>query len=331
MRQSRTRSPAAAQWLAGPRRGGRAAFTLIELLVVIAIIAILIGLLLPAVQKVREASNRTKCANHLKQLTLACHNFHDTFEAFPSGGWGWNWVGDPDFWAWDKQPGGWVYNTLPFVEQDTLHDLGKGQPQAAKDLAAGQRAGTIVNMYNCPSRRLGGPFPNNWPVNYVNTNPSYPPKLARTDYAANCGDALQNEINGGPGSWAAVPNFNWGNTDVFTGIVFRRSNIKFAQITRGTSNTYLLGEKYLNPDHYTDGLDPADNETMYVGFDNDIHRCTGIAPHQDQKGVQDTLAFGSNHISGVNMAYCDGSVSLVAFNVNPSVFKNSGNRNSPAP
>lgn len=108
----------------GSRRA--AGFTLVELLVVIAIIGILVALLLPAVQAARESSRRSQCQNQLKQQALACHNHADVHKHFPTGGWGWLWVGDPDRGFGVDQPGGWIFNVLPFLEQNDLHDRGRG-------------------------------------------------------------------------------------------------------------------------------------------------------------------------------------------------------------
>ena len=104
----------------------RTGFTLVELLVVITIIGILIALLLPAVQAAREAARRMQCTNHLKQIGLAMLNHEQAHKQFPTGGWGWGWIGDPDRGFDHRQPGGWVYNILPYLEQDALYNLQKG-------------------------------------------------------------------------------------------------------------------------------------------------------------------------------------------------------------
>ncbi len=112
--------------LGNPRGFIRRAFTLVELLVVIAIIGILIALLLPAIQSAREAARLTECKNNLKQVGLAVQNHVNTQKFFPSGGWGWNWTGDPDRGFGKGQPGGWAYSLLPYMEGGATYKLGKG-------------------------------------------------------------------------------------------------------------------------------------------------------------------------------------------------------------
>src|SRR5262249_46784450 len=132
------------------------AFTLVELLVVIAIIGILIALLLPAVQAAREAARRSQCKNNLKQLGLACQNHLNSQRAFPSGGWGWHWVGDPDRGYGTNQPGGWTYSLLSFIEGDTTRNLGKGLPYGTgvgkKYDALSQMQLQSSSTFVCPSR-----------------------------------------------------------------------------------------------------------------------------------------------------------------------------------
>jgi hypothetical protein len=148
------------------------------------------------------------------------------------------------------------------------------------------------------------------------------------EYAANGGDQPVDEFFPGPPSLAAGddPSYPWPSTDGLSGVIFQRSDLKLTDISRGTSNTYLLGEKYLNPDAYSNGSDPSDNENLYAGFDNDNTRCTYYPPHRDRPGYRDTFSFGSAHRAGLNMAYCDASVHFVLYEVDPQVHLQAGSR-----
>jgi type II secretory pathway pseudopilin PulG len=278
-------------------------------LVVIAIIAILIGLLLPAVQKVREAAARIRCTNNLKQIGLAWHNHHDVAGHLPTGGWGWYWPGVAYRGFDSKQPGGWVYNILPFVEQESLYKL-PGPDGSA------QRIQTPLSLFNCPSRRICRAYNNGDAFTYGETTNTVP-FLARTDYAANCGSLMINEYFGGPATLADGdnPGFPWHDTSALNGVSFERSAVRLTDVTNGTSNTYMVGEKYLNPDHYENGWDPADNENMYTGFNNDVFRCGAVPPLQDRRGLTNSFAFGSMHVAGTQMAFCDGSVRFIEYQI----------------
>ncbi len=146
------------------QRRRTSAFTLIEVLVVIAIIGILIALLLPAVQMAREAGRKMECTNNLKQIALAALNHEHIVNSLPTGGWGYNWVGDPNRSHGRRQPGGFFYNILPYMELNSIHDMPKADDPTEKKRMSAMMLMQPVPGFNCPSRRAP-------PLNPV--NPTY--------------------------------------------------------------------------------------------------------------------------------------------------------------
>jgi prepilin-type N-terminal cleavage/methylation domain-containing protein/prepilin-type processing-associated H-X9-DG protein len=128
-------------------------FTLVELLVVVAIIGILISLLLPAVQAAREAARRAQCNNNLKQLGLACMNFESAIKTMPAGGWCAAFLGSPDRGSGLRQPGGWIFNILPYIEQGPLYNREAGKTGAVLSANAASLMSTPLSVLSCPSRR----------------------------------------------------------------------------------------------------------------------------------------------------------------------------------
>ncbi|QJW95528.1 DUF1559 domain-containing protein [Frigoriglobus tundricola] len=264
----------------------RSAFTLIELLVVIAIIAVLIGLLLPAVQKVREAAARMKCQNNLKQIGLACHAYHDANSTFPVGYSTGSAVPDT---SW-----GWATSILPYAEQgnlfNALNPLNRTLQAAATDTAVGQPAlQTRVSIYVCPS----------------DTNP-----------AGNVNDNRRFTGLGvaSPGLSLSISNYVGNNGQNAAGI-FTTTPVRITDITDGTSNTFLAGERRSNASNYAAvwaGKD--DTQGSYAGSEAVV----GYTLYQMQTGDTGTgtanpdLAFASNHTGGANFVLCDGSVRFVS-------------------
>jgi prepilin-type N-terminal cleavage/methylation domain-containing protein len=330
--------------------------TLVELLVVIAIIATLIGMLLPAVQAARETARRMQCANHLKQMGLAALGHESTQGFYPSGGWGCYWGGDPDCGFGRSQPGGWIYNLLPFMEEEGLWSLGAGQSPGAKMAAAAKVFATPLSQLNCPSRRPAATYPCSGSFTVYNAGST--PQVAKTDYAASVGgsqnrtdhviyyegpqrgtDTLAPVPNGSLNPWA---NHGGGNgyipgriqmQEMRSGVSYLLSEVKVADISDGTSKTYLIGEKYLNPDSYTTASWWTDNRGMYQGEDADTcgwsvngTNYDRLRPMQDRPGLGRDYSFGSAHMVSLQMVFCDGSVRPVEYGIDPRLHSLLGNR-----
>lgn len=316
-------------------RRRRRAFTLVELLVVIAIIGILVGLLLPAVQSARESARRLQCRNHLKQLGLASLTHTQQHGFYPTGGWGWFWVGDPDRGYTKLQPGGWAYNVLPYMEQENLHQRGAGQAAAVKRQVANELTRTPLSMFNCPSRRKSKPFAKPWDGTFVahnaERNQANNNVAVRGDYAMNAGSQNADQYFGGPSTLEAgdKPGFGWHDTKNSNGISFERSQVKTASVFDGSSYTIMIGEKYLMADHYETGKVGSDNESMFTGYNNDNFRSTHAVhlPLQDRKGYDSGLRFGSVHSSAAHFVFCDGSVRPVNYSIDAQTFQGLGSRN----
>lgn len=347
-------------------------FTLVELLVVIAIIGTLVALLLPAVQAAREAGRRTDCRNRLKQMGLAIQNHAATHGVFPTGGAGVypdiaNYVtgGRPN--GPDKQGLNWCYQILPYLEQGAIQGL----------TTQVQLQAQTIPMYACPSRRsvseakstaanLGDQHV--FLIDYAAAQPctddcqagspgcTSPVRYNPLDAAPITRDGyIKNQLSFWGGKNGAVASVVAKDNEVYDGVIVRSAwdydsksfrntprPIKFAQITDGTSHTFLLGEKYVRADLYAGGS-KSDDKGWIDGWDPDAIRSTCFQPYQDGDGAgfqfqpqnspadlfgidRDVYYFGSAHPSGFNGIFADGSIRGLNYDVDVVLFNALGTR-----
>lgn len=278
------------------KRRPRPGFTLIELLVVIAIIAILIALLLPAVQQAREAARRTQCRNNLKQIGLALHNYHDSFNTMPPG-----WIGMtggvPDIYGINGW--GWGAHILPQIEQNNLYATLNFNINMSNTSMFTART-TVIPTFRCAS----DVSEDTWKLN----DGSVDHDLAIANYVGVFGTSDIDDC-------AASPNSLCRGEGAF----YQNSKVPFRDFSDGLSNTLVVGERRTRTDT------PEQWHATWTGVipngDDALVRILGTCDHTPNHPSNHIDDFSSLHSGGAHFTFGDGSVKFVSTNVDLGVYQ----------
>lgn len=306
-----------------PRRCGAgfarrpAGFTLVELVLSLAILGMLVALLLVTVQRSREAARQVRCTSNLRQLALASEIHLTRNGYFVSNGWGFQWGPEAGRGVGPEQPAGWIYQLAFEVD-----------PPAAEsftDPASREAAHPYLSIVRCPTRaapRFGPATPMVSPVNY-----QWQPTVPKSDYAINGGDRRILRADGGPASLDrdVLDRYDWGPGAQATGISYQRSRVRPGMVCDGLSHTYLIGEKHVFREAYHTAEAFGYNLSCWSGVNRNLTRWTNTAPIPDAWHALGNQ-FGSAHAGIWHVAFCDGSVRKLTYDINHMLHQKNGHR-----
>lgn len=326
----------------------RRGWSLVELLVVIGIIGLLGAISLPAVQMARESARHLHCENNLRQVGLGTLQFEGARGHFPTGGWGWQWVADQDVPTKYGQPGGWIYQLLPYLEAGNIYDLPQvAGERKAKEARIHELLATPCTTFECPSRGNSKVVSfNSKRIPKIFNLAETPARVALTDYAAN-GGTKQIFRSGPEGrSSSETDNYSWARLSESNGMMLYHNRIRAADVTAGLSNVLWVGEKFVGHLSYDFDQTGGNDQSLYSGECTDIRRYASSPILRESVGGAEVTvvngnlietaidygsqyAFGTPHPVTMSSLMADGSTRRLDLDIDLEVFRCLSMRHNP--
>lgn len=314
-----------------PMRSVQRGVSLIEVVTVVAILGLLTATLVPTIQTIREAARELACRNNCRQIGISSSHFVGARGYYHTGGWGWRWVPDAKVHPKYGQPGGWIYQLLPYLEYESTYALPRlaAANRNETELGIHRLLATLVTQFHCPSRPISRVIPfNKSRIPHLANLVAPPNSVALTDYAANGGTRGVVDVSAdGPFSsdLQEIDGFAWSNPHQGDGVILLHNRFTPSHMTRGTSNVLWADEKYVGRDNYEFDRMGGNDQSLFSGECRDTRRYVrgGIVPDRHVGGYQN---FGTAHPISMVAVRVDGSVESLSINMDMWVFYQMGSR-----
>jgi type II secretory pathway pseudopilin PulG len=325
-------------------RSSRSGWTIVDLIVVVSIVGLLGALSLNSIQAARESARQLHCLNNLRQIGLATTQFEGARRHYPTGGWGWKWVADSVPNSTYGQPGGWIYQLLPYLENNAIYELPhQGGPRPTIESRIHVLLATPCVTFHCPSRGNSKIIPfDSTRIPKIANLQAPPTMVALTDYVANGGTKMIFRDGPTGSTTVELESANWAPLAESNGMLLYHNRIRTADVSAGLSNVLWVAEKYVGLANYEFDHLGGNDQSMYSGETSDIRRFApfGIIPdwsdvpeltHIGEHGIEtskfgEKLAFGTPHPMTMNSVLVDGSTRKLDVNVDLLAFYRLANR-----